>query len=77
MFSSSKLIVTVEEHNIIGGLGSAVAEYKATKANTPRQVFLGFNAFTTAGSQKYIWDSVGITNEQISIRIAQEINHGQ
>lgn len=77
IFSSSKLIVTVEEHNIIGGLGSAVAEYKATKANTPRQVFLGFNAFTKAGSQKYICDSVGITKEKISIRIEQEINHGQ
>ena len=25
---STKLIVTVEEHNIIGGLGSAVSEYK-------------------------------------------------
>ena len=43
IFSSVKLIVTVEEHNVIGGLGSAVAEYKATKENTPRQIFLGFN----------------------------------
>lgn len=77
IFRTTKLIVTVEEHNIIGGLGSAVAEYKATKENTPRQVFLGFNGFTKAGSQKYIWDTVGITKEKISIRIEQEINHGQ
>ncbi len=77
IFRTTKLIITVEEHNLIGGLGSAVAEYKATKENTPRQVFLGFNGFTKAGSQKYIWDTVGITKEKISIRIEQEINHGQ
>ena len=37
----SKLIVTVEEHNIIGGLGSAVAEYKSSIINSPKQLILG------------------------------------
>lgn len=76
IFSKFRLIVTVEEHSVTGGLGSAVAEYKATKANTPRQVFLGFNGFTKAGSQKYIWNAAGITKEKIVERIEQEMNHG-
>lgn len=76
IFSKFRLIVTVEEHSVIGGLGSAVAEYKASKANTPRQVFLGFSGFTKAGAQKYIWNAVGITKEKIVERIEQEMNHG-
>lgn len=32
----SKLIVSVEEHNVIGGLGSAVSEHKASILNSPR-----------------------------------------
>lgn len=31
VFSTFELIVTVEEHNVIGGLGSAVAEYKGSQ----------------------------------------------
>ena len=73
IFSRAKLIVTVEEHNVIGGLGSAVAEYKATKENTPRQIFLGFNdKFTKSGSQRFIWNSSNITDEQICNRIVSE-----
>ena len=40
-FAKSKLIVSVEEHTIIGGLGGAIAEYKADKENTPRLVRIG------------------------------------
>ena len=42
IFADYDLIITVEEHNIIGGMGSAVAEYKATKTSAPRQAFIGF-----------------------------------
>lgn len=74
IFEKYNLIVTVEEHNVIGGMGSAVAEYKATMANTPRQVLLGFpDAFAKAGSQKYIWEQVGITAVQIADRIREEL----
>jgi transketolase len=36
-----KMIITIEEHNIIGGLGSAVAEVKSTLEESPKQIFLG------------------------------------
>lgn len=73
IFENHDLIVTVEEHNIIGGLGSAVAEYKATQDETPRQVFIGFpDSFAKAGSQRYIWEQKGMLGEQIADRILRE-----
>ncbi len=75
IFASYDLVVTVEEHNIIGGMGSAVAEYKATLANTPRQVFMGFpDCFAEAGSQRYVWEQRGLTDIQIAERIKKELN---
>ena len=37
------MIVTIEEHNLIGGLGSAVSEVLSTFRNTPPQLSLGVN----------------------------------
>ena len=42
IFNKYELIVTIEEHTIIGGLGTAVAEVKASCENSPRQIFIGF-----------------------------------
>lgn len=76
IFASYPLIVTVEEHTVIGGMGSAVAEYKAMKAHAPRQVFLGFqDAFVKAGSQRYIWEQVGLTAPQLAERIRKELEY--
>lgn len=73
IFKDHKLIVTMEEHNIVGGMGSAVAEYKATQANTPRQIFVGFpDAFTVAGTTRFIWENFGITAPQVADRIKSE-----
>jgi len=73
IFAEYSLIVTVEEHNVIGGMGSAIAEYKATKLNTPRQLFLGFqDSFTDAGSQRFVWSQVGLTDIQIADTIRKE-----
>lgn len=77
LFSSHRMIVTLEEHNVIGGMGSAVAEYKSTKAHAPRQVFIGFpDAFTTAGTTQYIWEQFGITAPQIAGRLLREAEQG-
>lgn len=80
IFAGHQLIVTAEEHNVIGGLGSAVAEYKATKSNTPRQIFVGFpDSFAQAGNQRYIWEQKGMLSEQIADRIfgeySMEVSH--
>lgn len=73
IFDENELIITVEEHNVVGGMGSAVAEYKATKSGTPRQVFIGFqDTFADAGSQRFVWQQAGITDELIAKKIEDE-----
>ena len=76
IFEEYHLIVTVEEHNILGGMGSAVAEYKAGFEKSPRQVFIGFqDAFTEAGTQRYVWEQAGLTAEQIADTVYKETGH--
>ena len=72
---SSKLIVSVEEHSIIGGLGGAIAEYLSDKAGTPRLVRIGVNDFfCKLGDLRYCWEQHGLTAPQIADRIKNEIN---
>jgi len=74
IFKKYKIIVTVEEHSARGGLGSAVAEYKAAFFSAPRQIILGFpDYFVSAGYQEYMWDLAGISSEKITERIHKEI----
>lgn len=62
-----ELIVTVEEHTVIGGLGSAVAEYYADKVQRPRQRMLGINDFYPhPGSYEYLLNECGLTPEKIA-----------
>ena len=71
MFHEHRLVVTLEEHSVIGGLGGAVAEYKAGLENTPRQLMIGIpDQFTEdTGSQRYLWEKFGMTASQIVERI--------
>jgi transketolase len=72
---SSKLIVSVEEHSIIGGLGGAIAEYLSDKAGTPRLVRIGVNDFfCKLGELRYCWEQHGLTAPKIADRIKKEIN---
>jgi transketolase len=67
---SSKIIVTVEEHSVIGGLGSAVAEYKARFKNSPPQLILGLpDAFGETAEYKYLLEKYGL----VGAKIAQSI----
>lgn len=62
-----KLIVTVEEASIIGGLGSAVAEHLALQKQKPPQLMLGIrDCFPHAGSYEYLLDQCGLTAEKIA-----------
>lgn len=65
-----QLIVTVEEASIVGGLGSAVAEYIAPKKQKPAQLMLGIkDTFPHAGTYQYLLESCGLTAEQIAADI--------
>jgi transketolase len=51
----SSLIVSVEEHNVIGGLGSAIAEFKAFLSNTPKMLILGIkDSYSKGGSYDFL-----------------------
>ena len=65
-----QLIVTVEEHTVIGGLGSAVAEYYAGNVQRPRQLIIGIEDFYPhPGSYEYLLDECGLTPEKIAERV--------
>ena len=62
----SKLIITVEEHNIIGGLGSAVSECLSKFSKSPPQVFLGINdSYSKAGDYEFLKKKYGLNSESI------------
>lgn len=66
----SNLIVTVEEHSAIGGLGGAVAEYLCGRSSAPRQLIIGMpDAFQTAGDYLYLLDQNGLTGPHIADKI--------
>ena len=75
VFAKSRLIVSVEEHTIIGGLGGAIAEYKAEKEKTPRLVRIGVeDNYGKLGDLRYCWEQHGLTAPQIAERIKTELS---
>lgn len=70
IFKHYPLIATVEEGNVNGGMGAAVAEYKALVANAPRQILIGINdLFPHAGSYPYMLSELGLDAQHIAERI--------
>ena len=73
--SSSKLIVSIEEHNIIGGLGSAIAEHKSSLKMSPKQLILGIkDTYTKGGNYKFLQERHRLTSEKIVNDILQNVN---
>jgi transketolase len=61
-----KLVVSLEEHNIIGGLGSAIAEHKSKFSKSPKQLFLGINdIYGKGGTYSYLKDMHRLTTKKI------------
>lgn len=71
---SSKLIVTIEEHSIIGGLGTAVAEVKTTLQNSPPQLMIGLpDQYDKGGEYRDILERHGLTSQLIAQRIENKL----
>jgi transketolase len=61
-----KLIITVEEHNIIGGLGSAVAEVLSGVISNTKLVRLGADDhYSSGGSYEYLKNIYGLSVQKI------------
>lgn len=67
------LVVTVENHSIIGGLGSAVCE--VLSENMPTPVYrIGINdEFGQSGEQRQLMDFYGLTAEKLAQKITQKL----
>jgi transketolase len=72
-----KLIVTVEEHSVVGGLGGAVAEYLCSLPHAPRQLIIGMpDSFQIVGDYHYLLEQNGLTGPHISEKILTAFNSG-
>lgn len=66
-------LVTVEEHNIIGGLGSAVAEVASQKCPVPMR-FVGINdSFGKSGKPYQLLEQYGLTAQNIITKAKEAI----
>lgn len=67
VFSDNKLILTVEEHSSIGGLGAAVAEYKAGFSNTPKQIIASLgDKFQKLGDHEFLLKENGLKAPELA-----------
>jgi len=66
----NKFALTIEEHNIIGGLGSAISEI-AAESGIPTKIFkLGINdSYTKSGDYQYLKKLHGIDAKSISNKV--------
>ena len=72
-----ELIVTVEEHSIIGGFGSAIAEIMAEmREKQACLIRIGLNDKYSklVGSQKYLREHYGMDSRSIAAKIEEHLN---
>lgn len=75
VYASTRLLVTVEEHSIIGGLGGAVAEHKSLLGAAPPQLMIGIqDYFPHAGDYRHLLTETGLTAPQIASTIQARWN---
>ena len=70
----TKLVITVENHSIIGGLGSAVCEVLSENLPT-KTVRIGINdEFGQSGEQRALMEHYGLTSEKLAERFMEIYN---
>ncbi len=58
-------VVTVEEHSVRGGMGSAVAEFLATESPAPMRILGVPGEFAPTGSHAWLCEHFGLTPENV------------
>jgi len=72
---NTDLIITAEDHSVIGGLGSCVAEALAHVTRHPKLVKLGIqDLFGESGEPAELYDKFGISASAIAERVARELS---
>lgn len=67
------VVVTAEEHNIIGGLGSAVSEMLALECPTPLEMVGVEDVFGESGTAAALVEKYGLTKEHIAEKAKKAI----
>ncbi len=68
------LVITVEDHSVIGGLGTCVAEALAKTSRHPRLIKLGIqDLFGESGIAEELYEKFGISAKAIENRVKREI----
>lgn len=71
---SKKIMVSVEEHNVIGGLGTAIADVLSERRNTPPLLKLCVqDHFMPVGDYSYLVEQAGLTPVQIAGSITNKL----
>lgn len=71
----AEVVYTLEEHSVVGGLGSLIAEFIAAKACHPRLRMFGIpdQYAEQVGSQAYLRSAFGLSARQIADQIAGDL----
>lgn len=73
LLKNKKMIVSVEEHSIFGGLGSSIAEYIASKEGFPPLIIIGLeDRYPHAASYEHLIKEYGLNSESIYCKILSE-----
>ena len=71
---NNELVVTVEEHHTIGGLGSSVADVLMERPNSPALLKLGIeNKYSTVGDYSFLLSQNRLTANQIADDIISKL----
>lgn len=75
-FARYAVVVTLEEHSLVGGLGGAVAEWRADNPDG-RARLLRFGTpdafFKLSGEQEFVREKLGLTAEHVAERVRHAI----
>ncbi len=72
---SKKLLVTLEEHNIIGGLGSVISEILSSEKKTPPLLKIGIeDQYDKGGSYEFLKKKHNLEGNKIVKKILKKLN---
>tara|TARA_B100000787_G_scaffold170104_1_gene164032 strand:- start:5951 stop:6922 length:972 start_codon:yes stop_codon:yes gene_type:complete len=72
----SKLIVSVEEHNIFGGLGTAISEHMASLKSHPKLLTIGVNDYySKGGNYEFLKEKHGLSADKIVSNVLENLKN--
>jgi transketolase len=69
--AKTKLLVSIEEHQVAGGLGSAVAEWSIQSQPVPMKIIGVQDEFGQSGSPEELFDHYGLSTQRIVSQITR------